>query len=144
MSNTESLGAALAGINALLNSLSAVLLILGRRAILRQERQQHQRYMMGAFAVSGLFLLCYLCRVALTGTHRFPGEGLAKLIYLTILGSHMLLAALVPVFAIRAIFLAYKTRFAEHRAVVRYAWPVWMYVSVTGVIVYLMLYHFPR
>lgn len=142
----EALGALLAAVNAGLNSLSAVLLLVGYAAITREPRdvKTHKRCMLGAFVVSGVFLLCYLLRVALTGTHRFPGDGLARSVYLTVLFSHMALAAVTPVLSIRAIYLALRGRYEEHRRVVRYGWPIWMYVSVTGVVVYLMLYHYPR
>jgi putative membrane protein len=138
------LGRALPTVNAGLNSLSALLLGLGYVAIRRRRIELHRRCMMSAFAVSVVFLVCYLVRVALTGTHRFPGAGVAKAAYLAILTSHMLLAAVTPVLAIRAIQLGRGGRFDEHRRIVRYAWPIWMYVSVTGVVVYLMLYHWPR
>jgi uncharacterized membrane protein YozB (DUF420 family) len=81
-------------------------------------------------------------RVYLTGTHRFPGDGLWRGIYLTILSTHMLLAMTVPFLAGRAVQLAFARRYAEHRRLVRYLFPIWMYVSVTGVAVYFLLYHF--
>jgi putative membrane protein len=140
----DAIGRVLPSVNAGLNSLSAVLLALGRYAIYRRQVTLHRRLMTGAFSVSVLFLVCYLVRVALTGTHRFPGEGLAKIVYLAVLSSHMLLAAVTPVLAIRAIQLGLTGRFEQHRRIVRYAWPIWMYVSVTGVVVYLMLYHWPH
>jgi putative membrane protein len=143
MSFAETLGNLLPPINAALNSTSALLLGAGFYFIKQRRIEAHRRCMLGAFAVSCLFLVCYLTRFALTGTHRFPGSGLARVIYLSILSSHMMLAAVTPVLAIRAIWLARGRRFGEHRAIVRYAWPIWMYVSVTGVIVYAMLYHWP-
>ena len=143
MSFADTLGNILPSVNAALNSTSALLLGAGFYFIKRQRIDAHRRCMMSAFVVSGLFLVCYLTRFALTGTHRFPGTGLAKLLYLSILFSHMALAAVTPVLAIRAIFLARARRIAEHRRLVRYAWPIWMYVSVTGVVVYAMLYHWP-
>jgi len=93
--------------------------------------------------VSCLFLVSYVTRVLISGTHKYPGEGVWKTIYLAILMSHMLLAILVPPLALRALFLAIKKRYAEHRRLVRYTWPIWMYVSVTGVLVYVLLYHPP-
>jgi putative membrane protein len=144
MSLSESLGAVLPVVNASLNSFSALLLGAGFYFIKQRQIEAHRRCMMAAFYVSGLFLICYLIRFSLTGTHRFPGEGAAKLVYLGILFSHMTLAAVTPVLAIRAIFLARRKRIAEHRRLVRYAWPIWMYVSVTGVVVYAMLYHWPH
>ncbi|MFO0575068.1 MAG: DUF420 domain-containing protein [Polyangia bacterium] len=144
MSLSESLGAVLPVVNASLNSFSALLLGAGFYFIKQRQIEAHRRCMMAAFYVSGLFLISYLVRFSLTGTHRFPGEGAAKLVYLGILFSHMTLAAVTPVLAIRAIYLARKKRIAEHRRLVRYAWPIWMYVSVTGVVVYAMLYHWPH
>lgn len=141
MSFSDELGRALPAVNASLNSLSAVLLLAGFWFIKQRRRALHERCMTAALWVSALFLVCYLIRVALTGTHRFPGSGAAKLLYLFILSTHMALAAVTPVLALRAVFLARRQRFAEHRRLVRYAWPIWMYVSVTGVVVYLMLYH---
>ena len=82
-------------------------------------------------------------RFAISGTHRYPGAGTWKAIYLTILVSHMLLAIATPPLILRAIWLALSARYAEHRRLVRYAFPIWMYVSVTGVLVYLLLYHPP-
>lgn len=143
MSFSDSLGQILPAVNATLNSLSAVLLASGFYFIKRKNIAAHRVCMGSAFAVSTLFLICYLTRFALTGTHRFPGEGVAKVLYLTILFSHMALAAVTPILAIRAIQLANQKRIPEHRRIVKYAWPIWMYVSVTGVVVYAMLYHWP-
>ena len=140
----ERVGEILAAVNAALNSVSAILLFTGWVAIRRREVRLHRSCMIAAFSVSAVFLCSYLTRVYLTGTHRYPGHGALKAVYLTLLGSHMLLAAVTPVLAIWAISLALRQRFAMHRRVVRYAWPIWMYVSVTGVVVYLMLYHGPR
>ena len=140
---SEQLGQILPSVNAGLNSLSAICLLAGRYFIAHKQITAHRRAMLSACVVSALFLVCYLIRVALTGTHRFPGSGVARLAYLFILVSHMLLAAVVPVLAARALFLAFRGRIEEHRRLVRYAWPIWLYVSVTGVVVYLMLYHWP-
>ena len=143
MSFSATLGNILPSVNAALNSLSAVLLGAGFYFVKQRRIEAHRRCMTSAFIVSALFLVCYLTRFALTGTHRFPGGGAAKIVYLSILFSHMVLAVITPVLAIRAIWLATHARIAEHRRLVRYAWPIWMYVSVTGVIVYAMLYHWP-
>jgi putative membrane protein len=137
------LGEVLPTVNAGLNSLSAGLLLAGLFAIRHRLVDLHRKCMMTAFGVSMVFLVSYLVRVALTGTHRFPGSGAAKAVYLSILFSHMALAAVTPVLAIRALYLGWQRRFPEHKRLVRYAWPIWMYVSVTGVVVYLMLYHWP-
>ena len=97
--------------------------------------------MLAACAASTLFLVSYLTRVALTGTHRFPAGGALRAAYLAILGSHTLLAALVLPLVLRALFLALRDRFPAHRRIARATLPVWLYVSVTGVVVYVLLYH---
>lgn len=128
-------------INASLNFICFVYLVLGRVAIARGDRALHRRRMLTAFAVSLVFLASYLIRVATTGTHRYPGHGWDRDLYLVILFSHMTLAAALVPLVIAALRRALAGRFAAHRRIVRFTWPVWMYVSVTGVLVYLMLYH---
>jgi uncharacterized membrane protein YozB (DUF420 family) len=140
----KELGDILAALNAGLNSTSTVLLVVGWLAVRRGDRETHRKCMVSALVVSALFLVSYLTRVALTGTHRYPGEGALRVIYLGLLGSHMLLAMVTPPLVLRALYLALRKRFAEHRRLVRYAYPIWMYVSVTGVLVYWMLYHGPH
>jgi putative membrane protein len=140
----KELGDLLAAFNAGLNSASTVLLLIGWMAVRRGDREMHRKCMVSALGVSALFLVSYLTRVALTGTHRYPGTGALRAIYLGLLGSHMLLAMLTPPLVLRALYLALRQRFAEHRRLVRYAYPIWMYVSVTGVLVYWMLYHGPH
>lgn len=127
--------------NAGLNFTSGVLLVTGFIAIRGQRRDAHKRAMLSAVAVSGLFLLSYLARVALEGSHTFPVEGPVKTAYLVILFSHMLLAMAVPVGVVFAIRRALRADFAGHRRVVKWLFPAWAYVSVTGVVVYVMLYH---
>lgn len=133
----------LASVNAGLNATSAVLIVMGWRAIRAGLRERHRKLMLSALGVSTLFLVGYLTRVALSGTHRYPGHGALKAIYLALLGSHMLLAAATPFLVIGAVWLALRGRLDSHRRVVRWALPVWLYVSVTGVLVYLMLYQLP-
>lgn len=128
-------------INAALNGTCAVLLIAGRIAIARRQREAHRRYMLGAVTVSAVFLASYLVRFATTGAHRYPGEGWDKITYLVILFSHMALAVVLVPTVIRAVQHALRGEYAKHLRIVRWGWPVWMYVSVTGVIVYFMLYH---
>ena len=134
------LGATLAAVNATLNGLSAVCLFLGYRAIRRGARETHKKWMITAFVLSVVFLISYLTRFSLTGVHRYPGTGPMKTAYLGLLGSHTLLAAVTPVLAIRTLYLGMKERFEQHRKIARITFPVWMYVSVTGVLVYFMLY----
>ena len=139
-----SLDLLLGTLNATLNGLSAISLIGGRVAIARGRRPQHRRLMLTAVTISGLFLVAYLTRVGLVGTHRFPGTGGWRAFYLFVLGTHMLLAAVTPILALRTLYLALKERFDEHRRLARIAFPIWLYVSVTGVLVFLLLYHGPR
>ena len=127
--------------NAVLNFSSAVLLVLGYRAIKRGARETHRKLMVGAFACSTVFLISYLARFAISGTHRYPAAGATKGLYFFILFSHMILAVVLVPLVLRALQLAFTGRYPEHKRIVRYTWPIWMYVSVTGVIVYLMLYH---
>ena len=96
--------------------------------------------MIAAFATSVVFLVSYLTRFYLTGVHRYPGTGAMKTVYLSVLGSHTVLAAVTPFLAIRTLYLAAKGRFEAHRKIARVTLPIWMYVSVTGVVVYFLLY----
>jgi putative membrane protein len=132
---------ALPSVNAALNAASATLVVLGFRAIKRGQRERHRALMLAAFGCSVLFLACYLTRIALTGTHRFPGEGALRTIYVAVLASHTVLAALAAPLVLRTLFLALRARFPDHRRIARATLPIWLYVSVTGVLVYVMLYH---
>jgi putative membrane protein len=136
-----SLAAALPSVNAALNATAFVLLLLGFVAIRRGQRARHRALMLGASAASVLFLASYLTRLALTGTHRFEGDGALRAAYLAVLASHTVLAALAGPLVLRTLFLAFRERFPDHRRIARATLPVWRYVSVTGVLVYVMLYH---
>ena len=128
-------------INAALNLTSFALLLAGRMAIARGDEALHKKRMLAAFTTSTIFLVSYLIRFATTGAHKYPGTGIDKIIYLIILFSHMVLAvALVPLL-LNALRYALRANFERHRRVVKFAFPIWVYVSATGVIVYLMLYH---
>lgn len=142
MTTTE-WGDTLAGLNATLNGTAAVLLLAGRVAIAKRRTRTHRAIMLSAFAVSSLFLCSYLTRVALTGTHADPHHGFVHYAYIAILGTHMLLAMTVVPLVLVALYNAYKKKFLKHRAVARWTFPIWLYVSVTGVVVYMMLYHLP-
>ena len=132
-------------LNAALNATSAVLLCVGRARIRAGDREGHRRCMLGAFAVSVLFLVSYLVYHALHGSTRFQGQGWIRTAYFTLLLTHTVLAALVPFLAGISLWRALRGDFVLHRRIAVYAWPVWMYVSVTGVMVYLMLYQlYPR
>jgi uncharacterized membrane protein YozB (DUF420 family) len=130
----------LPALNAVLNSISAILLVIGYRFIQRGQRDAHRKCMLGAFATSTLFLISYLTYHYLHGSTKFQGQGIARVIYLTILLTHTVLAtAIVPLVFI-TLSRALSARFDKHRRIARWTLPIWLYVSVTGVIVYLMLY----
>ena len=131
----------LPSVNATLNATSAVLLFVGYRAIRAKRIAQHRAAMQAAFVTSAVFLVSYLTRFYLTGAHHFPGGGWLKIAYLAILFSHMVLAVATVPLVLRTLYLARADRFVEHRKIARITFPIWMYVSVTGVIVYVMLYH---
>ncbi len=131
-------------LNAVLNATSAVFLVLGLRAVARRELALHRKRMLTAIGISAVFLVSYLIRFALTGAHRYPGDGLDRIIYLVILTSHTILAAVAAPLILRTAYVAQRGRLDKHRKLVRFAAPIWLYVSVTGVIVYLMLYHMSR
>jgi putative membrane protein len=137
----ESLGDLLAPVNATLNLTSAVLLILGYYFIRSGDRERHRRAMLGALGASGTFLVIYVTRFSLSGTHTFAGTGFAKTIYLSILFSHMVLAVIVLPMVLRIAYLALNDRFHAHKQMARWTFPIWMYVSLTGIAVYVLLYH---
>ena len=133
-------GDALAVLNASLNATSAVALFTGFVLIRQRKLRGHRLAMTIAFGTSALFLVFYLIRFALTGTHEFAGEGIARFLYFSILFSHMALAVLVVPFVIRLLYLVRKHRFRDHARLAKWVFPVWAYVSVTGLLVYLLLY----
>jgi uncharacterized membrane protein YozB (DUF420 family) len=132
-------------LNAALNMTSAALLVSGYFAIKSGERDRHKRFMLSALVVSAAFLVSYLIRFVGAGEPKpFPGEGGFKVLYLGILFSHMILAAAVPVLAIGSVWWALKREdFVRHKKWAKLTFPIWTYVSVTGVIVYAMLWHWP-
>jgi uncharacterized membrane protein YozB (DUF420 family) len=127
-------------VNATLNGIAAVLLVIGWVLIRRRKIRAHRAVMLTAFACSILFLISYLVYHYQVGSVRFQGEGAIRTVYFTILISHTLLATAVPFLAAITLFRALKERFAKHRAIARWTLPIWLYVSVTGVVVYWMLY----
>jgi putative membrane protein len=129
--------------NAALNFTCFCFLVAGRVAIARGDTALHKKRMLSAFTVSAVFLVSYLIRVALSGTHRYPGPWTwHKMLYIFTLSTHMVLAvALVPLVLV-ALRRALRGDFVAHRKVVQFTWPIWTYVSVTGVLVFLMLYCF--
>jgi putative membrane protein len=116
------------------------LLVVGLVLIRNRKIQAHRAVMITAFCVSVVFLISYLTSHAHAGIVYFKGTGLIRTIYMTILWTHTPLAAAVPVLAIITLNRGLKGRFDKHRAIAKWTWPIWMYVNVTGVIVYLMLY----
>jgi uncharacterized membrane protein YozB (DUF420 family) len=127
-------------LNAFLNASSALLLFTGWRLVRAGRREAHRRFMTAAMATSGLFLASYLVYHAAAGSVRFPGTGTARTVYLAILVSHSVLAAIVAPLAITIFVLARRGKFETHRKWARITFPIWAYVSVTGVVVYWMLY----
>lgn len=132
----------LPAVNATLNGLAAVLLVCGFVLIRNGRKQAHHRVMITAFTVSILFLISYLIYHSQVGSVHYPHTGTPRTVYLTILFTHTVLAATVPFLAIFTLRHALKGRFDRHRRLARWTLPIWLYVSVTGVVVYLMLYQF--
>jgi len=128
--------------NATLNAGAALLLVVGRRLARGQRIDAHRRVMIASFAVSSLFLALYVVHKVSRGfvNTTLPVTGAAKLAYLVLLFSHVALAIAVPPLAIALIALGLRGRVARHRRLARWAWPIWMYVSVTGVVIYVLLY----
>ncbi len=129
--------------NAGLNAVAMTLLITGRRLARQGRIEAHRRVMLSAFGVSSLFLFFYVSHKVSRDfeSTTFHVEGAAKIAYLAMLFSHVVLAATVPVLAIWLIRLGLRDERAKHRRLARIAWPIWMYVSATGVLIYLLLYH---
>ncbi len=137
-------------VNATLNALAALLLCLGWWSIRAGHVDRHRRLMLASFGVSAGFLVCYaVYHAALhhytgSGSRRFAGVGWIRTVYLSVLVSHSVLAALVPFLAVTTIYRAWVGDWQRHRRLARWTFPIWLYVSVTGVIVYLLLYHWPN
>jgi putative membrane protein len=126
-------------VNAALNALAATLLVTGFIAIRRGERRVHQYCMLAAFAASALFLVGYLGYHWVHGDTRFPGTGTIRTVYLVILASHVLLSIAVVPLALRSVFLGAQGRLERHKRIARVTLPIWLYVSVTGVVIFFML-----
>lgn len=130
----------LPAVNATLNAISGVLLLLGYVLIRSGRRDQHRLAMLGAVTTSAIFLVCYVVYHWQVGSVRFTREGMVRPIYFTILISHVVLAAAVVPLALVTLTHGLNGRFAKHRAIARWTFPIWLYVSVTGVLVYVLLY----
>jgi uncharacterized membrane protein YozB (DUF420 family) len=127
-------------LNATLNGASAVLITTGRLLIRQKRVQLHRACMIAAVATSTVFLGCYLYYHAHVGSVHFPGQGWVRPVYFTLLISHTILAATVVPLVLISLFAALRGSFDRHRRVARWTFPIWLYVSVTGVVVYVVLY----
>lgn len=130
-------------VNATLNAIAAILLVWGYTLIRRKRVETHRKVMIAAFVTSSVFLVCYIvyhAQVGAKSTH-FLKTGAVRTAYFTLLTTHTILAAAVPVLAILTLRRGLTARFDKHRKIARWTLPIWLYVSVTGVVVYLMLYH---
>ena len=129
----------LPALNAVLNSLSAIALLVGLYFIRHRQISRHRTSMMTAFAFSALFLVSYVANHALHGDMIYPGHGTVRTVYLAILISHIFLSVVVLPLILITFFFSLSGRFAQHKRIARYTFPIWLYVSVTGVVVYAML-----
>jgi uncharacterized membrane protein YozB (DUF420 family) len=130
----------LPAVNATLNGISAILLTTGWILIRRRRIEQHRKVMLSAFATSTLFLICYVIYHANVGSRPFPGQGSIRTVYFAILITHIILAAAILPLSLITLSRALRARFDRHARIARWTLPIWLYVSVTGVVVYLMLY----
>jgi putative membrane protein len=127
-------------LNAILNSISAIFLILGYRYIKKGEQQSHKKFMISALVVSALFLTSYVIYHYNIPSTPYPYHDWTRPVYFAILIPHIILAAIMGPFILSAVIFAFKGKFETHKKIVKWIWPVWMFVSVSGVIIYLMLY----
>ena len=130
----------LPGVNATLNGIATIFLVLGWTFIKRRDMRRHRACMIGAFVMSGLFLVSYLVYHANVGSVPFQRQGVIRFVYFAILITHIVLAALILPLALMTLSRALAQRFDRHRAIARWTLPIWLYVSVTGVVIYVMLY----
>ena len=130
----------LPAVNATLNAISAVLLVIGYVLIRQRRIQQHRKVMIAAFATSTLFLICYVIYHANVGSKPFTGQGTVRSVYFFVLITHIVLAAFVPPMALITLIRGLRERYDRHAKLARWTLPIWLYVSVTGVVVYWMLY----
>ena len=131
----------LATLNAVLNGLATCLLIAGWIFITRGNQKAHRTVMVAAFVVSAIFLVSYLTYHYLVGHVSFGGAGAVRAVYFAILVTHIVLAVVVPVLAIAMFILAWRGRWQQHRRLGKITLPIWLYVSITGVVIYFMVYH---
>ncbi len=126
-------------VNAVINSLTSVLLVIGFLFIQRKNIAAHRRAMTAAFVLGSLFLVSYVLYHLSNESTTFGGEGLIRPIYYFLLISHIVLSVVVVWFVLRAVYFAYSNQIAQHKKAVRWAFPIWLYVSITGVVVYLLI-----
>jgi uncharacterized membrane protein YozB (DUF420 family) len=131
----------LPALNAILNGTAAVLILSGIYLIKTGRRRAHRTAMISAFIASSLFLVSYLTYHAHIGSKHFPGQGTARTIYYSILLTHTVLAVVVVPMVLVTLTRGLKGRIDRHRPIARWTYPVWLYVTVTGVVIYVMLYH---
>jgi len=124
-----------------LNGVSVVLLITGFAAIRRGRRDRHRALMLANLGVSVLFVVVYVVEMSLVGITRFPGDDWVRSLFLGILTSHTILAVTLVPLVLATVYLAFKERFAEHRRIARVTFPIWLYISATGVVIYWMSHH---
>ena len=141
MMDAEAVGAILAPLNAALNASSLAFVLAGLAFIKRREVRRHRFAMTCAVTASSLFLVFYVIRFSLTGIHEFAGEGVARVVYLSVLFSHVTLAIIIVPMVIRLLYLVRRRRFHAHSRLARWTAPLWIYVSTTGLLVYVLLYH---
>jgi uncharacterized membrane protein YozB (DUF420 family) len=126
--------------NAIFNLISTFLLIRGRDLIKRDDRAGHKKYMIGALISSGLFLIFYTIYHAKVGSIPYPHYDWTRPVYFSILIPHIILAAVMGPFILMAVFFAFKEKFDKHLMIVRWIWPVWVFVSISGIMIFVMLY----
>ena len=127
-------------VNAVLNTSATLCLLAGWRAIRRRDERRHRAFMIAALACSALFLVSYLVYHAFAGSRPYGGTGVLRAVYFLVLITHVVLAAAIVPLVLVTVTRAWRGQFARHRAIARWTLPLWLYVSVTGVVVYLMLY----
>lgn len=130
----------LPALNACLNCIATVLLLLGYLNIRKGRQETHKKFMLGALATSAAFLTSYLIYHYVVGSVAYPHHDWTRPFYFAVLIPHVILAALMTPFILIIVYRAWRGQFDRHRRLARFVWPVWMFVSVSGVIVYLMLY----
>jgi len=139
----EQISHVLAFVNACLNAIAGIFVVRAVFAIRRGDRERHRALMLRAVAASCVFLLSYSARMVIAGDTPFQGEGTLRVAYLILLASHVLLAMILLLLVPFTLRLGLKGRFERHRGLARFTFPIWIYVSCTGVLVYVLLYQFP-